>query len=130
MAMSNVALTDGQGTPVVHTFTPQNGQMGEKPATWYNKAAGATLRLWERLENFVQLGKPGGQHRATWRLILPREFTEGGVTKIGELRGFITVQCDEPVGSDANLHDLLTMMRDLIDEAVTTASHEDLNVQG
>jgi hypothetical protein len=128
--MSNVLLTDGQGTPVVHTFTPNNGQMGDKPATWYNKAAGTTLRLWERLESFVQLAKPGGQHRSTTRLILPREYTEGSVTKTGELRGFITVQADEQVGTTANLNDLLTMMRDLIDEAITTSTHKDLNVQG
>lgn len=126
MAMANIALTDGQATPVVHTFTPQEGQNGDKPALWLNKAAGATLKLWERLENFVSLGKAGGQHRATWRLILPRTYMEGSVEKVGNLKLFITVQADEQVGSDANLHDILVMGRDLIDEAVTTASHEDL----
>lgn len=126
MAMSNVVLTDGQGTPVNHTFTPQNGQQGDKPATWYNKVSGTTLKLWEKLEQYVALAKPGGQHRSTFRLDLPRTYMEGTTEKVGHIKYFITCQADEAVATDANLHDALVMVRDLVDEAVFLASHEDL----
>lgn len=134
---ANVVLTDGASTPVNHTFSPQNGQVGNsQPAVWLNRSAnGGVVVGYEQLTQLVKF-VPGsnGVSRVTQKLVLPTlavtsPQTGTGIQPPPTLAYNITFNAEWVLpnpSTQAERKNLRVMAVDLLAESITVAAVETL----
>lgn len=71
MALSNIVLGDGQGTPVNRTFEVFTPQVGNSPALLNQKSSGVTKQF-ERLSCLLRRAEGSSSYREVITLKMPR----------------------------------------------------------
>lgn len=134
---ANVVLTDGAGTPVNHTFSPQSGQVGDsQPAVWLNRAANSGVVVgYEQLTQLVKIGKGNtGVSRVTQKLVLPTLAVTSPQTGTGiqppptlaYSNSVVTEYVLPNQGTTAERKNLRVMNVDLQAEGITVSAVENL----
>ena len=134
---ANVVLTDGAGTPVNHTFSPQAGQVGNtQPAVWLNRAAnGGVIVGYEQLTQLVKFVNGNtGVSRVTQKLVLPTlavtsPQTGTGIQPPPTLAYNISFNAEWVLpnqSTPAERKNLRVMSADLLTEAITISAVETL----
>lgn len=117
MAIANIVLTDAATpTPINHTFVPiQDGS----DARWVNDSGSITLKGQETLGLRIQRSADGVQaHRAFITLWDPTEVTVDGTTSIAYGNSVDLRINFSPLSAEQGRRDLITMLYDLLGEAV------------
>jgi len=81
-AIGNIVLADGQTTPVNRTFEPLTAQMGETPAEFWEKSAGALVG-YRTLKVLFRRSKTGGANKVIMRISSPTLETVSGSSSNG-----------------------------------------------
>lgn len=114
MAIANIVLTDGQGTPVNHTFVPVAD--GDN-ARWVNASTALIVLGQETLGvNFER--KADGASKVRLTLWDPTEVTVNGVTTVDHGNSVTTNFSFAPSATVQEKLDLIKMNADLQAEAV------------
>jgi hypothetical protein len=120
MALSNIVIADGATTPVNHTYVPQNGQIGNTPATWFEKIVSFSSLAWRRVTSLVQLSaKPTGDHKCSMQIHVPFVRTvDGSEVLDGTISSYVTMVIPANLATDVNLKDIKALTANLMDQTV------------
>jgi hypothetical protein len=114
-----IAIADGKGTPVTHTFTQDSEQQGDNPAVFVNRANVNGPSFWEKLLIRMKLGnKKTVPHLYKVELVRPIPGTvDGNPAVLGIHRMHLTLLADQAVASEADVLDSLVLVANLADNA-------------
>lgn len=120
MTANSISILDGKAVPVARVFLNQNGQIGNQPATWYEKIGSFSSLAWNKLTTAVVLAtKPKGDHKLSMQIHLPVvRLVDGSEVLDGTLSSFITMIVPANLATDANLKDLKALTANSMDHAV------------
>lgn len=127
MAIANIVLTDGQATPVDHTFIPIADGAN---SAWVNPTGASTVQGQEALRIEIVRGKTDtADNTARVVLVDPQEATvDGVVKKVGEVSLSINLRAT-PGCSAAMVNDVLAMATDLLGESAVRTSLKNFTPQ-
>jgi hypothetical protein len=126
-AIANLTLTDAAGTPVNHTFVPQD--CTSDLATWNETAGGISIGM-PQFTFSLRMGKNGQANKVMGKLVLPTLETISGQDASGFVASpTLAYQCigkfELTLPGRATLQnrkDLRAMLNDALGEAITTAA--------
>jgi hypothetical protein len=135
-ARGNITLTDGAGTPVAHVFKPSAVKKPSDPMAWRDSneavwAGQGSLTLVQRVAD-----RQAKTTKVQWRLETPvleqtSPSTSTGIQPAPTVAYTPLAELTFVLPDRASLQerkDLLTMLRDLIDEAIVTSQVVDLEM--